>query len=281
MTVRDDNHLPSAFSDEGMDAFHRFYKTRLGHMTRHLISSKLKTIIDAPSPSAGKNGKKDDRIAVGLGYARPYLRLLDSVYGQVIGLQSAGIEAVQWPRKRPSRMAVVDESQLPVPASSLDTLLLVHALEIAPDQPAFLDECWRVLKSQARLVLVVPHRGSMWAGSDTTPFGYGQPYSVNQIRSMLKTHGFEVGKVHRALAVPPSHLLLFPRIARLAERFPYLFGGVLIVDARKMIYSVRGLPVADRKRILRPALIGINSGLVPGIDRRIKRQHSKSECSHE
>ena len=148
--------------------------------------------------------------------------------------------------------------------SSLDALLLVHGLELSGDGQALLGECWRVLKSQGRLVLVVPHRGSIWAGSDRTPFGHGQPYSVNQIRGMLKEHDFETGRIHQALTVPPSHSFAYPRIAPLFERLPNLFGGVLIVDARKMIYSVRGLPVAEKKRILRPALSGIASGLLPG-----------------
>ena len=265
MTGRDDNHGAGASGGDSLAAFRGFYESRLGRMTRHLVTRRLGRVL-----SDDKSVSEPSGVAVGLGYVRPYLRFLDQIYAQVIGLQSTGVGAVQWPRGRGSRLAVADDGNLPILPSSLDTLLMVHGLEIARNQPALLDECWRVLKSQGRLVLVVPHRGSTWAGNDRTPFGYGQPYSVNQVRSMLKEHDFEVGKIHQALAVPPSHSFVYPRIAPLIERLPRLFGGVLIVDARKMVYSVRGNPATERKRVLRPALIGIKSGLVPGTDSKVE-----------
>lgn len=271
MSASDDNDLKPSLSGEETVAFHGFYRSRLGRMTRHLITRKLQVVFDEAKPPSD-----DPRVAVGLGYARPYLRFLEGKFGQAIGLQSAGIEAVQWPRKRPSRLALIDETALPVQPSSIDTMLCVHALEIAPSQPALLEECWRVLKSQARLVLVVPHRGSMWAGREITPFGYGQPYTVNQIKSMLKRHGFEVGKVHQSLAAPPSHSLFYPRFAPIVERLPNPLGGVLIVDARKMIYSVRGIPVAARK-LVRPALVGMNSSMVPGAGGPARRERSETK----
>ena len=96
--------------------------------------------------------------------------------------------------------------------------------------------------------MVVPHRGSIWASRDDTPFGAGQPYSINQIRSLLKDHDFEVGKIHQSLNAPPSSSTLYPRYAPFVERLPNPFGGVLIVEARKMIYSIKGKSVLDSKQ---------------------------------
>ena len=262
MTGKDGNQHPGESGGDGLAAFRGFYESRLGRMTRHLITRRLKQILPGGEAGAG------DGAAAGLGYIRPYLRFLDQIYGQVVGLQSTGIGAVQWPRGRDSRLSVVDEGSLPMLPSSLDTLLMVHGLEIARDQAALLDECWRVLKSQGRLVLVVPRRGSAWAGSEKTPFGSGQPYSVNQIRGMLEAHDFEVGRIRQALTAPPSHSFIHPRAAPLLEKLPSPYGGVLVVDARKRIYSVRGIPAAEKKRILRPDLVGIKPGLVPGTDSR-------------
>ena len=71
-----------------------------------------------------------------------------------------------------------------------------------------------------------------------------------------------MAKVHQALVAPPAETLIYPRFAPLVERLPNPLGGVLIVDARKMIYSVRGIPAASRK-LARPALIGINTSVTP------------------
>ena len=59
---------------------------------------------------------------------------------------------------------------------------------------------------------------------------------------------------------PPSETPFLQKFAPLVERLPNPLGGVLIVDALKMIYSVRGIPVASRKMV-RPALVGINSSV--------------------
>ena len=240
-------------------AFHHFYKAPMGRVVRHLITRKLSSIISEP-----QTPKSDQRLALGIGYARPYLRFLDQRYGYVVGLQSAGIIPAVWPSRRPGRMASIEEHALPVLASTVDTVLMVHGLETAPDPSALLQECWRILEGMGRLIVVVPHRGSMWAGREVTPFGYGQPYSINQIRSLLKTHDFEVKKVHQALVAPPSETPFYPRFAPFVERLPNPLGGVLIVDAVKMIYSVRGISVSTRKQV-RPALVGINTNMIPRI----------------
>ena len=269
MTGGDGNDRPAAPGVADLATFRGFYESRLGLVTRRLVTRRLGQIL-----SDRLGARKPSGVAAGLGYIRPYLGFLDRVCDQVVGLQSTGTGAVHWPRGKGSRLASVDGGNLPILPSSLDLLLLVHGLELARNQPALLEECWRVLKSHGRLVLVVPHRGSPWAGSDKTPFGYGEPYSANQVRSMLKTHDFEVGRTHQALTMPPSHSFIYPKTAPLVERLPNLFGGVLIVDARKMIYSVKGIPVAARKRTLNPALVGINPGLVPGTDSRAERRAS-------
>lgn len=259
-TAGDDGNNPrEARRAGGLAEFQGFYGTRLGITARRLVTRRVERILADRLAAQQTSG-----IAAGLGYSRPYLQLLDRAFSKVIGLQTASGEALKWPRGAPARMAVADEGGLPLLPTSLDLVLMVHGLELAHDQAALLDECWRVLNSHGRLVLVVPHRGSIWSGSERTPFGHGQPYSVNQIRDMLGTRDFEVVAIHHALTLPPSHSFLYPRLAPLFERLPKLFGGVLIVDARKMVYSVRGAPAAAKGRILRPALAGINAGLVPG-----------------
>ena len=68
----------------------------------------------------------------------------------------------------------------------------------------------------------------------------GAKFSNNQIKKLLRSHGFDVEKIHQALAAPPSTSTFYPRYAPFVERLPNPMGGVLIVEAVKMIYAVRG-----------------------------------------
>lgn len=228
-----------------------YYQTSTGRMVRHLISRKLKPVLTSLYPS----GQHDLAIAT-LGYMRPYLKYISDHYPHVINFQSVDEQTIPWPslgsadqgRRYRSRQAVVAPSSLPLLDASLDGLFIVHGLEHASSADGVMAEAWRVLKSQGSLVMVVPHRGSIWANRDDTPFGVGLPYSINQLKSLLKEHDFEVGKINQSLNAPPSSSTLYPRYAPFVERLPNPFGGVLIVEARKMIYSIKGKSVLDRKQ---------------------------------
>ena len=227
-----------------------YYQTSTGRMVRHLIARKLKPVLTALYPA----GRHDLAIA-GLGYMRPYLKYITDHYPHLINLHAVGGSCAPWPplgstrdsTHYRSRQAKVSSSSLPLLDASLDGLFIMHGLEHAPHADTMMTEAWRVLKSQGSLIIVVPHRGSIWASRDTTPFGIGQPYSINQIRSLLKDHDFEVGNIHQSLNAPPSTSNLYPRYAPFVERLPNPFGGVLIVEARKMIYSIKGKSVVDRQ----------------------------------
>ena len=238
--------------------FRGFYNSHLGRVAKQLIIARLKQIFDAPRACTG-----DARIVAALGYPEPYLPFLDSVFDRIAGLQSEGIEHCRpLSSEHSGRLALTDSGRLPLLPSSLDALLLVHALEGTSEQAALLDESWDALKGNGQFVLIVPHRGSIWSARETTPFGYGQPYSVNQIKMMLKDHHFDINKIYRALAAPPLRLFFSPRVATLIERLAHPLGGVLIVDARKMVYSVRGIRVGAKKAF-KPALAGMNPNAMP------------------
>ena len=247
----DDKKTPAPLWDA--KALGDFYASDLGRVVRHLITRKLTKQIFNDTASL----KSENCVAAGLGYPQPYWRFLEETFGNVIGLET--ITSSKHP-KTASGFAQVDRAALPLLPSSLDALFVIHALEDIEASPALLlDEAWRVLKSSGRLVMVIPHRGSVWASREHTPFGHGQPYSVNQLRSLVKEQGFEVARIHQALLAPPFRF--YRRFALLVERLPNLFGGVLIVDAYKMVYSVTELPVHEKKGVLRPTLTSVKTGL--------------------
>ena len=236
-----------------------FYQTSMGRMVRHLISRKLKPAMTGALPA-----HHHDIDVATLGYARLYLKYCSDHYPRLINLQTTANDLLPWPSPAtaPLRQAVVDGHHLPLLDASLDLIMVIHAFETATPAQDMADELWRVLKGQGQLILVVPHRGSMWAGRDDNPFGLGQPYSVHQIKRLLHQHGFDVTKTHQALAAPPSISSFYPRYAPFVERLPNPLGGVLIVEAVKMIYAVRGDRVRSRQKFrlkVQGSLAGVKS----------------------
>jgi SAM-dependent methyltransferase len=163
---------------------------------------------------------------------------------------------VKWPSARPALTALVDESEMPLPDSAVDLVLLVHALEMSQDPTQLLREVWRVLAAGGKLLAVVPNRRGLWARMDTTPFGHGRPYSRSQIIQLLRETWFTPVGWDEALYVPPIGRKWFLRSAlaweRVGSRISAPFAGVHIVEATKQVY--RALPAGKEKRRLVPAL---------------------------
>jgi len=122
--------------------------------------------------------------------------------------------------------------------------------------PALLRESWRVLSPNGRLLAVIPNRRGLWARTDTTPFGYGRPYSRAQITNILRETWFTPNGWGEALYVPPVARGWFLRTAVAWERagatISAPFAGVHIVEATKQVY--RAIPARREKRQLVPAL---------------------------
>src|SRR5258707_2864353 len=163
---------------------------------------------------------------------------------------------VKWPSANPTLTALVDEHELPLADSSVDRVLLVHALEMSHDAPTLLREVWRVLAAGGRLMAVVPNRRGLWARIDTTPFGHGRPYSRSQITQLLRETWFTPTAWGEALYVPPIEQTWFLRSAVAWERTGATvsapFAGVHIVEATKQVY--RNLPARRKKMVLVPSL---------------------------
>jgi SAM-dependent methyltransferase len=163
---------------------------------------------------------------------------------------------VKWPSARPTLVALIDETELPLPDSSVDRVLVVHGLETSNDVFALLRETWRVLAAGGRLLAVVPNRRGVWARMDTTPFGHGRPYSRTQITHLLRETWFTPTGWEEALYVPPIPRGWFLRTAVAWERtgatLSAPFAGVHIFEAMKQVY--RPVPARRERQRLVPAL---------------------------
>jgi hypothetical protein len=226
-----------------------FYAGRLGAATRRMIAHRVRPRINMPAATV-----------MGLGYATPYLDCAHDPLRRTLAFMAARRGVYHWPEDGPSCTSLVDEVALPLLESTVDLAFLIHALELTDNPGEMLREVWRVMSPQGRLLVVVPNRRGMWARFDTTPFGYGQPYSRPQLHALLRETQFSPIGWSQALYMPPfeSSLVLSsaPAWERLGLWISPGFSGVIIVEAVKQVYAISsgGKKVRKMVPVLKPAL---------------------------
>ncbi len=208
-----------------------FYASPLGNATRRLISAKLKPKVT----SAGEAS------VLGLGFASPYLEQIFPEAARSLSLMMARQGVIQWPAEGPVKSALVDEFDLPLLESTVDLALVIHGLELTDSPIEMLQEIWRVMAPQARLLLVVPNRRGLWASFDSSPFGYGQPFSRGQLAGLLREAQFSALSWNYALSLPPISkkpiLSAAPVFERIGDWLMPRVSGVIIVEAVKQVYA--------------------------------------------
>lgn len=225
-----------------------FYASTLGHLAERSITAALSPIWTA---------QPGERL-VGMGYALPWLERFGSDAERVFAFMPATQGAVNWPASNRSATALVFEEELPLFDSSIDRVLLVHALEHAENPRETLMEIWRILAPGGRLIVVAPNRRGVWARFEHTPFGTGRPFSRGQLGTLLHETNFTPCAWSDALHFPPLQKRFMMRFHKPMERtgrnlWP-IFAGAVIVEAQKRLYQ--GLPVAARasRRVFVPAM---------------------------
>lgn len=225
-----------------------FYASLLGRLAERSIAMALSSIWT----------KLPEERLVGLGYAVPWLDRFGADAERVFAFMPARQGAVHWPPGKASATALVFEEELPLPDSSVDRILLVHAFEHTENPRQTLLELWRVLAPGGRLVIVVPNRRGLWARFEHTPFGTGRPYSRSQLVEALREANFTPGAWADTLHFPPARrrwiMKLHQWLERAGRRFWPLFAGVLVVEAEKRLQQ--GIPAMARRsrRVLVPVL---------------------------
>jgi SAM-dependent methyltransferase len=208
-----------------------FYASPLGKATRRLLLSRLAPKVQGAS----------ERCIMGLGYATPYLSKLAHDRDRVLAFMMARQGVIHWPMDGDIKSALVDEYDLPLLESTVDLAIVVHGLELTDTPLEMLQEIWRVMAPQGRLLLVVPNRRGLWAGIDSSPFGFGQPFSRSQLTKLLRDAQFSAVNWTYALHMPPSHQKWLLSSAAVLEKMgdwtARRFAGVLIVEATKQVYA--------------------------------------------
>jgi len=227
-----------------------FYDQPLGRLAHARIGGRLEAIW----PDAA-----GDRL-LGVGFATPYLEHYLGSAERVAAFMPAAQGVMNWPRDGRSATALVEETMLPLADASFDKALVVHSLENTGNPQELMREIWRVLAPGGRIVIIVPNRRGLWSRVETTPLGYGRPFSRGQLTQLLRDSLFVPNTWSTALHVPPFSRRWLIRSAgawdRIGARMGSAFAGVLLVEATKQLYQ--GLTVKSRRRLVpsfRPVLL--------------------------
>jgi len=212
-----------------------FYNSRAGRVVRRILQQRIHEIW----PDC-----KSMRM-LGGGYATPYLRGFMQGSERVFAMMPAAQGAHPWPYNvgpdEKNLVCLAEESEIPFETNSIDRILLIHDLEFSELLKSNLQEIWRVLKSNGRLLVVVPNRSGFWARADWSPFGHGSPYSAAQIQNYLRDNQFIHERTEGALFMLPLQKLLFLKMAgffeKIGRKYLPFAAGVHIVEASKQIYA--------------------------------------------
>jgi len=216
-----------------------FYAAPLGRVAERMIGARIAYL--------WPDGAQRDLL--GLGWAGPYMGVWHA--------PRTGRRILITPHGAAPGTALAEDARLPLPDTCLDRILLVHALETSDAASGLLRECWRVLRDDGRLLVVVPNRIGTWAHFDHTPFGQGRPYSRGQVARLLERRLFRVTRREAALFVPPFPWRMLLGGAglwdRMGRRLVRRLAGVMLVEAEKDLHSAvpaAGIPV--RRRVTVP-----------------------------
>ena len=189
----------------------------------------------------------------GYGFAVPLLRPYLKEARRVIGLMPAPQGVMPWPAGMQNVSVLCEETLWPVETGRVDRLVMMHGLENCDRPGDLLTEAHRVLGPGGRALFVVPHRSGMWSRSDSTPFGFGRPYSPGQLEAQLRHYGFMPERHRTTLFQPPSHKRFWRKTGAMWESFgrtvsPVLAGGILMVEASKRVHAPSGPGLREKVR---------------------------------
>jgi len=207
-----------------------WYRTPMGHMVRRALQSYLN---DFWPDLMGK------RILV-LGYGVPYIHLWMKE-ADIFCAMLPVMGVMPWPEDKPNRSCLVWESDLPFEDCYFDAILIAHGLEFTENDVQTLKECRRVLKTEGRILSIVPNRAGGWCRREISPFSRGKPYSSGQMSKVLRQSDFMITQSTFALFTPPSSKRWIQRhsasFEKAGQRWWGPLGGVIITEAKKDIHG--------------------------------------------
>jgi SAM-dependent methyltransferase len=221
-----------------------YYRTGLGRAAQRAIRDQIRAMWPDTKGMT----------VMGFGFAVPLLRPFLAESERVIALMPGQQGVMPWPAGEPNVSVLCEETLWPLESESVNRMVFMHGLETSENPAALIEECYRTLAPEGRALFVVPNRGGLWSRSDMTPFGFGRPYSLSQLESQLKFHGFVAERHLAALFQPPSTKRFWMKTGGMWERLgkklsSNMAGGVLMLEVAKQVPAPprRGLSEAVRR----------------------------------
>lgn len=208
----------------------QFYQSPLGKIAKRVIQEKIKDFWRTNSSI-----KK----TLVLGYGCPFEINSSLKKNHFFYLMFAQQGAIPFPNEENNLCVLSYEDDFPFLDEEFDHILIVHGLEQVRYVPLFFREVWRVLKSNGKVLFILPNRRGLWARFDHTPFGQGTPYTMTQVTTLLSQHSFNVIKRDRCLFIPPiQHRFInyFPSFEKAGNLFFGKFSGLVCIEASKQLY---------------------------------------------
>ncbi len=224
--------------------FKAFYKTRQGQKVCSVLQERIEKIWPELKGLS----------VCGMGYALPYLdMMLDQGAERIFSVMPQALGVHHWPEEGKNLVSLSHESALPFAMASVDRVLMVHGLEYTERLHESLNEIWRILKPNGKMLLVVTNRKGYWAKADWSPFGQGTPYSINQLGQDLREHMFVVERIEEALFMPAFKNSMAGRVASSFEKIgPHILpfiAGVHMVEVTKQLYAGADIGGGSKQRV--------------------------------
>lgn len=221
-----------------------FYAEGLGQASAHSLAEAVTQLV-ASIPTAEHALHSGRMTVLGLGacgWLTPHLPCLKEA-----PLTHCLLEGTRPYLSAANAPITADEYRLPYKDEAFDLVLLTHGLEYTADPHQLLREVWRVLSPLGKLIVITPHRKSLWAWRDTTPFGHGTPYTPPQLKTLLSQNLFTPVTSRYALTFLPTRLRYVRQLSATLGRVqryvdvPLLSGGgAVVMLAEKLLYAPTG-----------------------------------------
>ena len=179
---------------------------------------------------------------LGFGFTLPLLEYYLDKSVSAVSLMPRLQGSISWPDSNRNINSLVDEGYWPVETESVDKVLVLHGLEMSLNPHRMMSEIWRILKPNGVLLIFVANRTGFWSRSDISPFGYGRPYSVNQIGDLLHQTQFDINErvlTLNGFPVSNNRSLNFVKMVNHILNLTKIdvFSGVIAIRASKALFA--------------------------------------------
>lgn len=210
-------------------AFEKFYKTARGQILDEEIARSLAVNWQA------EDVKTCHFLTVGFPVPSILSGLEEAKSLSVFLPRLIGPKKVSWKKKNVS--VVGDPLHISFFPGSFDAAFVFHGLEFMEDPRSFLEDLWKILSPNGKLMIMVPNRMGGWKGSGVPGQTNIKSFVYKDIQNLLQETGFAPKAFYGiCYGLPAGYFrkMLFSKILRVLSGGSLAgFPGFLIFEAEK------------------------------------------------